>query len=121
MATAKAAKDLGQQQLKQGRDAAKQHKATHDLAAKIIAKVSPLLPQMEATAQHPDVDKAPKWVLGRSADAKVKVNAVKNEAGHAMETKSPHQLSCDHSVATQLAKDCVAILKVMLPILDAVS
>ena len=35
--------------------------------------------------------------------------------------KSPHQLSCDQAAAADLVKDCVAILKVMLPILDAVS
>ena len=34
---------------------------------------------------------------------------------------SPHQLSCDQAAAGVFVKDCVAILKVMLPILDAVS
>ena len=99
----------------------KQHKATHDLAAKIIATISPLVPQMEAVAQHPDIDKAPQWALERFTDARVKAIAAKSEADYAMKMKSPHQRSCDQAAATELVKDCVAILKVMLPILDAVS
>ena len=76
---------------------------------------------MGAVAQHPDIVKAPQWVLERFTDARVKAIATKSEAEHAMEMKSPHQLSCDQAAATELVKDCVAILKVMLPILDAVS
>ena len=75
---------------------------------------------MEAVAQHPDVDKAPQWVLQRFTDARLKAIAAKSEAEHAMKVKEPHQLSCDQTAVTELVKECVAILKVMLPILDAV-
>ena len=119
-ATAKQQRELAQQELKQKQDTKKRHKTTHEFATKIIAKVSPLVPQMEAVAQHPDVDKAPQWVLQRFTDVRLKAIAAKTEAEHAMKVKEPHQLSCDQTAVTELVKECVAILKVMLPILDAV-
>jgi len=116
------AKKLRQDQavaLKAQKEKEKECKAVRALATKIVAKLGPLIPQMERVQQNPRFADLPRWATSRFHDANVNVVGYKNEATVSMKSSSPVRLTCTAEMVTALAAECATVIKILDPMLVA--
>ena len=116
------AKKLRQDQavaLKAQKEKEKECKAVRALATKIVAKLGPLIPQMERVQQNPRFADLPRWATSRFHDANVNVVGYKNEATLSMKSSSPVRLTCTAEMVTALAAECATVIKILDPMLVA--